>query len=195
MKTNAIFSNFLILVLSIFLAEASAQEKTNPVDYSFTTGMSTGFGANSPTLFNTWVSPRVGYQVNPKLHLDFGTTLATSNYQSLYTPFGEYRVKQPGNIMTTTVFVNGAYQVSDKLTVFGSGYKQMEIAGKKETVNPRALDFNSEGMNVGFEYRLNENMKFGAEIGISRGSPGTMYPYNPIFNRGSFNPYRLSTFP
>lgn len=190
---------FLIFALPlqfiIFFPVASGQENTSPIDYSLTTGMSAGFGSSSQSLYNTFVSPRVGYQVNSKLHLSFGTTIATSSYQSFNTPYGDLVFSQPQNIVTSSVFINGSYQVSDKLRVFGSGFRQMEISGKKETVNPRAFDFNSEGIQAGFEYRLNNNMTLGAEIGIRRGNPATMFPGDPFINTGAFNPYRLSNFP
>lgn len=186
----------IICVLNLLISnDAIAQSNPGNVAYSLQTGASVGFSNSSNSLFNTYVSPQVGYRVNPKLHLNFGTTISTSNYRSFYTPYGEVMKSEPQNITTSTVFVSGSYQVSDKLTVYSSGYKQFDLSGYKTTVNPRAIDFNSEGMNVGFDYKISENMRFGAEIGINKGPSGPMNPYDPWRRHGSNDPFRMSVFP
>lgn len=190
------FYGLALLLCTIITHEGRTQDYPKNLSYSLSTGTSIGFSNSSKSFFNTYVIPQASFTISPKMAISFGTEISKSNFRRYYSPFlGELMVSQPQNITTSTVFVNGSYRVSDKLTIIGGGYKQFDLTKNQNTINPRALDFDSEGVNVGFDYKINENLRIGAEIGINKGNPAGSSILSPFGHQGFNNFNRFSTFP
>jgi hypothetical protein len=79
------------------------------------------------------------------------------------------------NMSFSTISVSGIYAVNPSLTIIASGYKQMPLNGLTTEANPRALDFSSEGVMVGFHYRVNENVHISGSVDYSRGNSSGLY--------------------
>jgi len=156
-------------------------------------GTSFSVGSGGSSLFGVYAAPHVSYKVSPKFRVNFGAMIRNSNFVNYYNPYGfESTQRFNDNITQTFVYVEGEYLVNDRLMIHAKGYK--EIARFNEpNVNPRALDLDNGGVAVGFDYKVNDNFHFGAEVSIHKGN--TPYnPYSPYLNnsfgpRGYSNPF------
>jgi hypothetical protein len=132
--------------------------------------------------FGTYVSPVVGYPVNDRLRLRFGTTVYQGFGHTLYhyNPAEGTFSHSRHDISTATVFVSGSYDINPNLTIFGSAYKQLDLRPAEPAMNPQAINFEREGFTAGFNLRLTEYMQINGMIDYSRGSG--LNQYNPYYH-------------
>ncbi len=159
-------------------------------------GTTIGIGNSSAGMYGVYASPHISYKVSPRFRVNFGTRIENTNFLNYYNPynpyFPEYTQTFNSNITRTLLYAEGQYLVNPRLMVNARVYKEIATFGEPQ-VNPRALDIDSEGVAVGFQYKINENMHIGAEFGYSKGRN----PYNPYYPGGignsSFgNPYGIN---
>lgn len=156
-------------------------------------GTSFGLGSGNGGNFGVYAAPHISYKASPRLRVNFGAIVQNSNFLNYYSPYNpyypEYTRTFNSNITRTLVYAEGQYLVNPRLLVNTKVYKEIATFGEPR-LNPRALDLDSEGVSVGFRYKINDNMHIGAEFGYSKGRS----PYNPFYpaGMGSFgNPYGI----
>ncbi|MEI7983895.1 MAG: hypothetical protein WCI71_19775 [Bacteroidota bacterium] len=158
--------------------------KPHIVDYHLTLGseffMVSGFGSG----ISTYVTPSISYAVNNRLRIGGGISLSATNYFNMlpYSP-GESAVGTNGNFTSATIFVNGQYLVNDRLTIFGSAFKQFPVTADPLPYNP----FNpvskkgAQGINVNMDYRFGRNFHIQAGFRYTEGLyPGYFNTANPF---------------
>lgn len=159
-------------------------------------GTSIGLGSSSGGMYGIYASPHISYKVSPKLRLNFGARVENSNFLNYYSPynsyFPEYTQTFESNITRTLVYAEGQYLVNPRLMVNAKVYKEVAVFGEPQ-INPRALDMDGEGVAVGFQYKINDNMHIGAEFSYSKGQS----PYNPFYptsvgNSSFMSPYGIN---
>lgn len=160
---------------------AKANEGFKP-DVSVTLGssfMSFGQGYNS---FGTFVMPEITFPVTKKFSVQAGIGYSTMFYNS---------PNQSGNIFSNNmnqyglIYVSGIYQVNEKLSVAGTAYKTFDLNPKQGEVNPQALDFSNEGVNVNIDYKVNERLRINAGFSYQKSnSPFYNQMYPGAFNNG-----------
>jgi hypothetical protein len=145
-------------------------------------------------VFSHSLAPAFNWDVGRRFSLTAGTIFSTASMNGPnpffpYTPHmagGEAASLQDhGHFLGTTVYVRGAYQVNPRLTLVGgawTGRNNMEPPVVQ--MNARAFDTNPGGMVFGFDYRVSDSFRFGAEVNVSRGNN----PFNP------YSPYGYGPF-
>lgn len=167
-----------------------------PVSLRMEVGSTFGLSSGGGQLFGVYVSPHVSYKMSDKWRLNVGARIQNSNFINYYNPynpyFPEYTKTFDSNITQTLLYAESEYFVNPRLMISTKVFKEVSVFDQPQ-INPRALNMNSEGVSVGFNYRVSENFQFGAEVGYSKGRN----PYNPYFP-GSFgypgrNPYGINS--
>ncbi len=157
-------------------------------------GTTFGVGSGNSSLFGVYVAPHISYKVSPRFRMNMGVQVTNSNFINYYNPyFGEISQPLNQNITQTLLYAEGEYLVNPRLLVTAKGYKTLATFSEPK-INPRALDMDGGGVSVGFNYKITENLHFGAEVGVSNGNS----PYNPYYPGTSLIPgsrsYRNSPF-
>lgn len=151
----------------------------------------TGFGGGN--MFTQSFAPEMNWDLSKRFSLQVGTIFSTSTMNGMnqlfpYSPHmagGESMSVLDGQRMfSNTVYAFGHYQVNSRLTLTGGTWmERTNLDFGEAQMNPQAFDNNPKGMMFGFDYKVNENFRFGAEINVSSG----YNPYNPYQNTGLFN--------
>ncbi len=153
-------------------------------------GTTFGVASGGNNLFGMYVAPHISYKVSPRFRVNFGVRVQNSNfitYPGIYNPYyPEYTQTFDNNITQTFLYAEGQYLVHPNLMINAKVYKEIS-AFDEPKVNPRALDLNSSGMSVGFDYKVTDNFHFGAQIGYNKGRR----PYDPLLlhNPDNFGPH------
>ncbi|MFP4468707.1 MAG: hypothetical protein ACLFN2_07045 [Bacteroidales bacterium] len=196
MKLKMVFATLLILLLLAVSSPACAQGNDEGLlkretafspspqfgmqfGTAFTTG---GYGGS---MFTNTISPHLGLDVSKNFHLEVGTIVSSSQIRGGGTiaPFGlannhgQMQNLQGQRMFSTTIYAYGSYKVNSRLSLTGGTWverRDMDEYGQQ--MNPMAFDTNPRGMMFGFDYKVNDNMRFGAEINMSSG----VNPFNPL---------------
>ena len=156
------------------------------------TAFTTGF--NGVSMFSQSVAPSMNWDISRRFSLEVGTIFSTSQMHGSnplfpYTPHmagGEsIDVLSQNRMFSNTFYAMGAYQVNPRLTLTGGAWMDRNQMGGM-TMNPQAFSMNAHGATMGFDYRVTENFRFGAEVRMSSG----YNPYNPFYNHHMIGPHQ-----
>lgn len=148
---------------------------------------STGFGGS---LFTQSFGPHLQFQPGQNFSLVVGTIFSTSNISGGSPMFMNVSgTEMPNRFLSNTVYAFGAYQVNPRLTITGGAWtEQNNFSMMHNQMNHQAFDINARGMMMGMDLKITENLRFGAEISVSRGQN----PFNPY--SGGFGGYNSNPF-
>ena len=155
------------------------------------TTFGTTFGNGS--YFGTYVSPRLTIPVSNRFSLRTGgyflnsQAINSNSETSFYNPYNPFS----NGLNRTFVYVEGAYQLTDNLTVTGAVYKEFNMFNKP----PAGInygDYDYEGVIMGVDYKIGDNVFIRGQVEFSNGrSPyhrssgfghqGFMDPFRPGF--------------
>jgi len=135
-----------------------------------------GMGYN---MFGTFVMPEFEMPVSKKLSVKVG--LGYSNL-FLSSPEQTGNIFQQDNQQYGTVYVSGLYHVNSRLIITGTAFKTFSLAPVKNEINPRALDFSNEGIQINVDYKVTDNFRINAGFSYQKKSP-----YNYYYKPGGFN--------
>lgn len=181
MRKPVLTFSLLILAVIAFAQETSRdsmpwQPSAGPTAKRLNYGLSLGteFTASTwyGTGFTTWVTPSVSYGLTPKLRIGGGISFQTTNYQ---LPVGwratEYGANGWNNFTTATIFLNGSYQVNDRLMIFGSAFKQVPLTSDPLPYNPFSpiSSKGAQGVDFNVGYRIGRNVHIQAGFRYSEG--------------------------
>lgn len=203
MKAQNIIRFIAILALFIFNGFAlQAQEgslfhpKTESgltipkTDFGLQVGSSftTGFGGNS--LFSQSFAPHFQWNPAQRFSLVVGSVFSTGQFSGSggFSPFGLVPVADAGmmpqRLFSGSVYALGAYQLNERLTLTGgTWFERNNLQLAQPQMNTQAFNMSPRGMMVGFDYRVTENFRFGAQLNVSQG----YNPFNPFNQYGGFN--------
>lgn len=138
---------------------------------------SNGFGGPSFS-----ISPQGNYALSERFHLLGGMGLQQGLYKM---PFAFRDAEDQNNALLPMtrvyLYAGGNYLVNDKLSVSGTVYKQIMDVPNPNAPNKNA-QINTQGMRVGFEYKLTPSIRIGAEIRVA--SPNSEFGY---YHPGMYN--------
>jgi hypothetical protein len=141
-------------------------------------GSTFGFSSGAGQLFGIYTAPHISYKVSDRWRLNVGARIQNTNFINYYNPYNpyypEFTQTFDNNITQTMVYAESEYLVNPRLMISTRVFKEVSVFDQPQ-INPRALDMNSEGVSVGFNYRITEHLQFGAEFGYSKGRN----PYSP----------------
>jgi len=151
----------------------------------------TSFGGSG--MLGNFISPRLEYDVSPSFTLITGGTISFNRYSGLEQPLvlnnnnnTSFRQQGPTDY---SVFMSGRYMINDNLMVTGTVYSEEGQLPLMMMMNPALGSYSSRGMSMGLEYRITENLRFGAEVGMNRSNnPYHLFqPYNDPFGTRRYN--------
>ena len=196
-----IFGVFIVLILGI-VYPVCAQESSEidllkelPVYSSaphFGLQMGSMFtsGLGGGSMFTHSVAPSLNWDVSRRFNLHLGTILSSSQMNGMNALFpytmhmagGEsVDMLQSQRLFNTAVYATGTYQVSPRLSLIGSAWVEHNNLPELG-MNPQAFDTTPRGGMFGFDYRVSESFRFGAEVRVSTG----YNPLNPFYNSGMY---------
>ncbi len=153
-------------------------ETPQRLNFGLQMGTSVGTNFNNGAIWNNFIAPTLSYQLTPRFSVQAGTMFINSNFNTF--AFGAAETGSPvrANVMQTFMFTQGQYQVSERLSVTGTAFYNVNQLNMPR-MNPQATNFSSKGMSMFAEFKVTPNFSFGAGAQISNG--------NNMFNNGFYN--------
>ena len=155
-------------------------------DYHLTLGSQFTSISGYGSALNTYITPRVSYNLNKRLSIGGGISIIQTNYFQARSFFqNEQSPYSNGNFTSAMIFIDGQYIVNKRLTIYGSAYKQFPISQDPLPYNPfnPVSSKGAQGINFNVGYRIGDHMFIQAGFHYSDG----VNPYcNDPFNRGPF---------
>jgi len=195
MKRLSAFVFLVFLVIPVFcqvmrndtlLSKGQHFLQPKKFNYNLTLGSEFTSISGYGSALNTYVTPRVSYNVNKRLSIGGGISVIQTNY---FNAKSYYQNEQPfstsGNFTSGMIFVNGQYLVNDRLTISGSAYKQFPISKDPLPYNPfnPVSSKGAQGVDFNIGYRIGNHMYIQAGFRYSEGQ-------NPFYA----NPFSRSPF-
>lgn len=178
------FPEVNILDDTIAPAEQTIQIQPAKVKFgmSFGTYFATNFGGGYQ--YGTFLSPHVTYPVSKRFSLSVGAQINNSMGNMYYQPFDRtlnsgYRY-QPVQSM---LYVQGAYRLSENVTVRGATYRTVNFSGNSNQLNGN-INRDYSGLIMGVDYKLGKNVFLQGQIEFSNGRGANQY--NPFYNGPGF---------
>ncbi len=163
------------------------EEEPAQTDFSLDVGTSFTSFSGSGGMFTNSIAPRLNWDTGKNFHLEVGTVFSSSRYNGLHGGVSQSMAFQPGNnlleadgqMFSSMVYAIGSYRVSPRLSIHGGTWMERNSFDMREmnAMNPQAVSNNPQGMMMGFDYKITENLRFGAEVNFSTG----YNPYNPAY--------------
>lgn len=141
----------------------------------------TSFGGTGSVIYS-YLSPSIRYKISPKFDLHIGGSVSYAYPSGASSPVESLGTSR--NDPSYQFYLQGVYQVTDRLVVDGSfvkGQMNTSIFGRY----PYQMNNNFESYSLGFNYRIANSIHIGAQINVSNG----MNPYyysDPFYRRGSY---------
>lgn len=138
-----------------------------------------GPGFNS---FGTFIAPEISFPVNKKFSFQAGI-----GYSSIFYQAPEQNLFGGTPASYGSVYLSGTYQVNDKLSIRGTGYKTMLLnpVPGKDNQNPAAMDFSNQGVILDLNYKVSDHFHINASFEYrEQNYPGFYY-----YDRGMSNPF------
>lgn len=189
-ETAELLANSTDYVSEDFDAE-EIQEFINKKKIGFQMEVGTSFGTafGGGNFMTTYVAPHISYRVSPKFSINAGAIIAQGmgSFYSETKPYGLYGYSTP-MYPRSFVYIEGDYKVSDRLTLTGTAYKEIDVFNQNPNSSTN-FDTDINGVIMGVDYKIRENIYIRGEIELSNGRnpyrhPG-MDPWRSPFN--SFN--------
>jgi hypothetical protein len=146
--------------------------------FGFRAGSSVILSTAQKPFFTNSLAPEIRYRVSPKFQINTGI-IYTRGYDSSTQGLG---------YNSFAFYTEGEYRLNDRLSLSGMIMKEIDnFPGPRMDAFNRNTDMKS--MSMGLNYRLTDNISFGANIRVTNGMP--RYHSNPFYNS---NPYNRNSF-
>ena len=157
-------------------------------DFRFSLGTSFGSFYPGVNYFGTYAGLESSTKVTNRLHVSAGVGL-----RSIFMGGGDGTTSlMSGSPMNFgSLYVKGDYSINSHLSLTAIGYKTMNlglISGKKEKLNPHALDLTNQGVMINLNYKVNDNFQINASFSYDRGHYNPYYYNHTMMNEGFNNP-------
>ena len=123
----------------------------------------TSFGNGS--LFESYVAPHLSIPVSQRLRLNTGV-MVTNGFGNFAAPNPENTgtTMQTARFMQTSLFVQGQYKISDKLTFSGMAMYSLNNYPAFTDVPMSSFQYNKLDWSMGMEYKLGGNTAIGFQV-------------------------------
>jgi len=155
--------------------------------------LGTSFSTFGPgfNAFGTYIAPEISFPVYKKFSVSVGLGYSSMFYGHQGESMFGSNPSQYGSI-----YVSGTYQVNEKLTIRGTGYKTFLLNPNNfnEDGNANYYDFSNQGIRLDMDYKVSDEFR----IGISFEYREQNYPGFNYHDPGGFNnfgsPFRTPGF-
>jgi len=155
------------------------------VDFGFQAGSSVWMSGHRNALFSSYIAPEVRFHATPRFQLNTGIMFS----QGFLPGAAEGQNGFQGNRFNSfTLFAEGRYLVSERLSFSGMVLKELD-PGLDPRINTFYRNTGMQAVGMGVNYKLTENIHFGAQIRVSDGMPASRF--SPSYMH---DPYRTAPF-
>ena len=163
------------------------QEGFKP-DVRITLGTSfSSFGPGFNT-FGTYVAPEISMPVSNKFSVQVGL-----GYSQLFFNTPGETMFSGNNSSYGSIYISGTYQVNEKLTIRGTGYKTFLLNPNNfnETGNTSFYDFSNQGVILDVDYKVSDKFRIGISFEYREQNYPNFYPNSPeMMNGFGSSPFR-----
>lgn len=174
-----------------------------PDNARFSLELGTGFSSFSSGagMMENYISPTVEFDVSPSFTLVAGGSFSFNQYSNLpqSVVVNNNSISSRQGMTDHSLFVAGKYMISENLFMTGTVYREEGnlpmLMMNPGNMNHGIMDYKNQGMSMGIQYRISDNLHFGAEVGVNRtNNPYQFYsPFSgPFGNRPGY--HRTSPF-
>lgn len=163
------------------------------VKFNVEVGTTFGTTFGNGSYVGTYVSPHLTVPITNRFSLSTGgyflnsQAINSNSENSFYNPYNPFS----NGLTRTFIYVEGAYRLTENLTVTGAVYKEFNMFNKP----PQGInsgDYDYEGVIMGVDYKIGENIFIHGQVEFSNGRspyhrtsgfghPGQMDPFRPGF--------------
>jgi hypothetical protein len=195
MRRLSTFVIFFLLTSTVFCQEVNSDTVFNPdqrllkpkkFNYHLTLGSEFTSASGFGSALNTYVTPSFSYNLSKRFSIGGGISVIQTNYFNARPLYQDGQSSSTsGNFTSGMIFVSGQYLVSDRLTIYGSAYKQFPITKDPLPYNPfnPVSSRGAQGVDFNVGYRIGDNVYIQAGFHYSDGQ--NPY-YNDPFNNNPF---------
>ncbi|MEN8138427.1 MAG: hypothetical protein ABFR62_08335 [Bacteroidota bacterium] len=149
------------------------------VNYNFNVGSSfSNFGTNA-NAFSYYASPSVTFPAGKKTSFTVGFLMNQTQFSGMMMT-SEGMKNRNFSQTQAIVYASGAYQVNPNVTVFASGYYDMNSrnnSGMNQSGYNPYSPYGSEGFSLGAEFKIGERARIGIQVQYDKGASPYMNPY------------------
>jgi hypothetical protein len=170
---------------SVFGGDQRVQPRK--VNYSVTLGSQFTAASGYGSALTTYITPRVSYNLSSRLRIGGGMSVIQTNYFKARSYFhNEQASFNNGNFTSAMIFIDGQYMVNNRLTLYGSAYKQFPVSKDPLPYNPfnPVSSRGAQGVNFDVVYKIGDHIYI---QGGFRYSDGINPYYADPFNRNPFS--------
>ncbi len=148
--------------------------------------LGTHFGSYGPGFnsIGTFIAPKVSMPVAKKLNLTVGMS-----YSTLSNSYGSGSFMGNGTDHYGSLFVSGSYQLNDKITVRGTGYKTFLLNPTNFNEDRPQMDFSNQGVVLDVNYKITEHFQINASFHYQERNYLNPYFHQPYGGFGSPDPF------
>jgi len=175
--------------------QKKGQNQSNQLQINFNAGASFANIGGFGSVFTNFLSPQVNFPLSDKLNLQIGGIFA-KNY---LTGSGSILPSFTGNLRNNTfsqylLYAKGLYQLNDKIQIISSVVKSVDNTPDLFRMNSNLLNLNYESYSLGFDYKLSNSVRFGANFNIINDkSPYYLRPFGNKIN--GLSPFYNTYYP
>ncbi len=185
--------NLLAVLFLLFVATTAPAQNGTP-HFGFQVGSSFSMMGSAGSMFTHSLAPVMNWDMSEKFSLQVGTVFSTSSMNGLMPADSRFSGSQlfnhnaGNNFSSMTVYAFGAYQLNPRLIITGGTWVEQSGFDFMGSALDSRNHYNPQGMMLGLDYKVTDNLRFGFEVSTSRGNN----PYSPIFYQqnaypGGFN--------
>ena len=164
-----------------------------PENARFNIEFGTSFSSFSSgtSMLGNYISPQLQYDLSPSFSIIAGGKFSFNQYGNLPKSVVVHNNSAPvqQGLTDYSMFMSGRYMINDNLFMTGTVYSDQGHMPML-MMNQGGVDYNSQGMSMGIEYRVSDNVHFGAEVGVNR--TNNPYQYLSPFSDPFGNRHRSS---
>jgi hypothetical protein len=166
---------------SAFIAgKNNFQTLKNKIHFGLTAGTSVFAGSDKSVFSHIYTAPYLDYDFNSKFSIRTGFLITNSTFNG-NTHNSESAKYFPKNITQNYIFLEGAYKLNPDLTIYGSGYFNLNKLYGRD--NDNILNFDTKGYSFGFDYKIAEHTTINLEFNYN----SRPYHNNNLFLNNPFS--------
>lgn len=147
----------------------------------------TSFAASKyGSYFGTYAAPHVSYPVSPRFSLSAGGYFTGISPMTGGEQVPVYGYPYGSLFTRSYVYVEGAYRLTENLTVTGAAYKEVNVFNRSAQ-GSTGYQYDSRGFIMGIDYRVSDHIFIRGQVEVSNGQ--SPYHYAPFMSpaRSRFN--------
>ena len=146
------------------------------VKYNVNVGTSFSSFGRDLNGYNYYVAPSATIPVNKKTNITVGFLINQSQYSGLMMNEGGIKNKTISQTQAI-VYVSGSHQINPNVTVFASGYYDINSRNNPQGYRNPYSQYGSEGFSLGAEFKIGDKARIGIQVQYDKGGSPYANPY------------------